>query len=403
MIGLKRGSVKLISHQEEWNKNAEKVILKLKQLLGDAAVDIQHVGSTAIASIYAKPIIDIVIGVRDLNDVVSYVELLKQHDFVFRGEDVEGQLLFVMGDFEKDTRTHHIHVVKWNGEEWNNYINFRDYLNCHPDKARLYDACKKKMASQFPDDRKSYTAGKQELIECLLKEAETFALYSSMQDLNRSAIKYAADTIEIGMSLSDIKELLENYLLENGADSFWYWDVGAFIFAGDETALSVSGKDYKVADRVIQSNDIITIDLSPQRNSIWGDYARTLVFEDGVLCDETPKIKKEEWRKGLQMEEYLHQTLLDMVTPDMTFEELYDYMNELIVNKEFVNLDFLGNLGHSIEKNKNDRIYTEKGNRKRLSDVTMFTFEPHISIPNSRYGYKKEDIYYFANGKLVRL
>ena len=403
MIGLKRGSVKLISHQEEWNKNAEKVILKLKQLLGDAAVDIQHVGSTAIASIYAKPIIDILIGFSDLNDVVSYVELLKQHDFVFRGEDVEGQLLFVMGDFEKDTRTHHIHVVKWNGEEWNNYINFRDYLNCCPDKAMLYDACKKKLASQFPDDRRSYTAGKQDLIECLLKEAETFALYSSMQDLNRSAIKYAADTIEIGMSLSDIKELLENYLLENGADSFWYWDVGAFIFAGEETALSVSGKDYKVADRVIQSNDIITIDLSPQRNGIWGDYARTLVFEDGVLCDETSKIKKEEWRKGLQMEEYLHQTLIDVGTPDMTFEELYGYMNELIVNKGFVNLDFLGNLGHSIEKNKNDRIYTEKGNRKRLSDVTIFTFEPHISIPNSRYGYKKEDIYYFANGKLVRL
>ena len=403
MIGLKRGNVELMSHQEEWNKNAENVILELKQLLGDAAVDIQHVGSTAIASIYAKPIIDIVIGVRNLNDIVSYVELLKQHDFVFRGEDVEGQLLFVMGDFEKDTRTHHIHVVKWNGEEWNNYINFRNYLNCRPDKARLYDACKKKMASQFPDDRRSYTAGKQELIECLLKEAETFALYSSMQDLNRSAIKYAADTIEIGMSLSDIKELLENYLLENGADSFWYWDVGAFIFAGDETALSVSGKDYKVADRVIQSNDIITIDLSPQRNNIWGDYARTLVFEDGVLCDEIPKIKKEEWRKGLQMEEYLHQTLLDVGAPDMTFEELYDYMNELIVKKGFLNLDFLGNLGHSIEKNKNDRIYIEKGNLKRLSDVTMFTFEPHISIPNSQYGYKKEDIYYFANGKLIRL
>ena len=432
MIGLKRGSVELISHQEEWNKNAENAILELKQLLGDAAVDIQHVGSTAIDSIYAKPIIDIVIGVRDLNDIVFYVKLLKQHNFVFRGEDVEGQLLFVMGDFEKNTRTHHIHVVKWNGAEWNNYLNFRDYLNCHPDKAMLYDACKKKLALQFPDDRRSYTAGKQELIECLLKEAqvwravlsgrgerrapskqnvfngygvaeETFDLYSSMQNLNRSAIKYAADTIEIGMSLSDIKELLENYLLENGADSFWYWDVGAFIFAGDETALSASGKDYKVADRVIQRNDIITIDLSPQRNDIWGDYARTLVFEDGVLCDEIEKIKKEEWRKGLQMEEYLHQTLIDVGTPDMTFEELYDYMNELIVNKGFLNLDFLGNLGHSIEKNKNDRIYTEKGNRKKLSDVAMFTFEPHISIPNSRYGYKKEDIYYFANGKLVRL
>ena len=70
MIGLKRGSVALLSHQEEWDKNAENVILELKQLLGNAAVDIQHVGSTAIVSIYAKPIIDIVIGLRDLNDIL---------------------------------------------------------------------------------------------------------------------------------------------------------------------------------------------------------------------------------------------------------------------------------------------------------------------------------------------
>ena len=224
-----------------------------------------------------------------------------------------------------------------------------------------------------------------------------------MQNLNRVAVKHVADTIKTGMSLPYIKKLCEDYLLENGADSFWYWDVGAFIFSGDETALSVSGKEYQVADRIIQKNDIITIDLSPQRNSIWGDYARTLVFEDGVLCDEIEKIKKDEWRNGLQMEEYLHQALIDVGAPDMTFEELYYYMNELIVKEGFINLDFLGNLGHSIVKNKKDRIYTEKGNRKRLSDVRMFTFEPHISIPNSQYGYKKEDIYYFENGRLIRL
>lgn len=228
-------------------------------------------------------------------------------------------------------------------------------------------------------------------------------LYSSMQNLNRAAVKYVADTKKTGMSLPDIKKLCEDYLLENGADSFWYWDVGAFIFAGDETALSVSGKDYQAADRIIQKDDIITIDLSPQRNNIWGDYARTLVFEDGVLCDEIEKIKKDEWRNGLQMEEYLHQALINVGAPDMTFEELYYYMNELIVKEGFINLDFLGNLGHSIVKDKKDRIYTEKGNRKRLSDVRMFTFEPHISIPNSQYGYKKEDIYYFENGRLIRL
>ena len=103
------------------------------------------------------------------------------------------------------------------------------------------------------------------------------------------------------------------------------------------------------------------------------------------------------------MEEYLHKTLIDVATPDMTFEELYYLMNDVIVKKGFLNLDFLGNLGHSIVKNKNDRIYTEKGNHQRLSDVKMFTFEPRISLPDSKYGYKREDIYYFDNGKLIQL
>lgn len=232
---------------------------------------------------------------------------------------------------------------------------------------------------------------------------ETLDLYFAMQNLNRATIKYAADMIKVGMNLLDIKALCENYLLQNGADSFWYWDVGAFVFAGDETAVSVSGKDYKVTDRIIQENDIITIDLSPQKNNIWGDYTRTLVFENGVLCDEINRIKNDEWRSGLQMEEYLHKTLIEAATPNMTFEELYYFMNDIILKKGFVNLDFLGNLGHSIVKNKNDRIYIEKGNHKRLSDIEMFTFEPHISIPDSKYGYKREDIYYFNKGKLIKL
>ena len=174
MTGLKRGTVLLAPHQEEWTRNAERTIQVLNRLLEPVAVDIQHIGSTAIPSIHAKPIIDLVVGVRNLDDIAPYVELLKQHDIVFRGEDVAGQLLFVMGDSEKDTRTHHIHVVRWNGAEWNNYINFRDYLNRFPDKAIEYDVCKKKLVAQFADDRGSYTTGKQELIDRLLKEAHAW-------------------------------------------------------------------------------------------------------------------------------------------------------------------------------------------------------------------------------------
>ncbi len=77
---------------------------------------------------------------------------------------------------------------------------------------------------------------------------ETRDLYFEIQNLNRATIKYAADIIKVGMNLSDINTLCENYLLEHGADSFWYWDVGVFVFAGDETAVSISGKDYKVLE-----------------------------------------------------------------------------------------------------------------------------------------------------------
>lgn len=97
-------------------------------------------------------------------------------------------------------------------------------------------------------------------------------------------MKYIAGTIRVGMNLREIKALCEAYLLNRGADSFWYWDIGAFIFAGEETAVSVSGKEYKAANRVIPENDMITIDRSPQKNNNWRDYARTLVIENGVVC-----------------------------------------------------------------------------------------------------------------------
>lgn len=83
---------------------------------------------------------------------------------------------------------------------------------------------------------------KQHLFNGYSVAGETRDFYIAMQNLNRATIKYAAGMIKVGMKLPDVKALCENYLLENGADSFWYWNVGAFVFAGDETAVSVSGK-----------------------------------------------------------------------------------------------------------------------------------------------------------------
>lgn len=227
--------------------------------------------------------------------------------------------------------------------------------------------------------------------------------YSQIQFAAKKTVEYIKNIIKPGMNLLEIRKLCEKKLLELGADSFWYWDVGAFVFAGDETTVSVSGKQYVTADRQINNNDIITIDLSPQIGNIWGDYARTIIVENGKVVDDIDLIVNQEWKNGLQMEERLHAELLSFVTKETTFEELYYHMNEFIVENGFVNLDFMGNLGHSIVKAKSDRIYIEKCNKAKLGEVNYFTFEPHIAFPNSKYGYKKENIYYFDGDRLLEL
>ena len=227
--------------------------------------------------------------------------------------------------------------------------------------------------------------------------------YSRIQLAAKQTIEYIKNTIKPGMNLLEIRKLCEEKLLELGADSFWYWDVGAFVFAGDETCVSVSGKQYVTSDRVIGNNEIITIDLSPQVGNIWGDYARTIIVENGMVVEDIGLIENPEWKSGLQMEEKLHAELLRFATKETTFEKLYYHMNEFIVENGFVNLDFMGNLGHSIVKTKGDRVYIEKGNMTKLGDVKYFTFEPHISFSDSKYGYKKENIYYFVENGLMEL
>lgn len=226
--------------------------------------------------------------------------------------------------------------------------------------------------------------------------------YSQVQKIAKDTMEYAKQHINSGMNLLDIRQMCEDKMRELGADSFWYYDIGAFVFAGDETAISVSGTKYKTSDRIIDLNDIITIDLSPQNKDIWGDYARTIIIQNGTAV-EWADVSNKEWKAGLLMEEFLHNELFKFATPKTTFEELYYHMNRIIEEKGFLNLDFLGNLGHSIVKQKKDRIYIEKGNQTYLGDVAYFTFEPHISVRGSKYGYKKENIYYFENGKLMEL
>ena len=167
-LGLKRGTMQLEPHDKQWDEAAIQTIRKLKSILCDDDIDIQHIGSTAIPAIKAKPVIDIVVGVTDFERIMLHNEQLQKEGIFYRGSDVEYQILYVMGDMEKDIRTHHIHVVKWNGTEWRNYIHFRDCLNANENMALQYQRVKEELESKYADNRKLYTKGKKDIIDIIL-------------------------------------------------------------------------------------------------------------------------------------------------------------------------------------------------------------------------------------------
>ncbi len=173
-IGLKKGKVILEEHQEEWEIEGQRMCEKIKSILGSDATDVQHVGSTSIKWICAKPIIDIAVSVKSFDDIMKHDDELAENGIIYRKEDVPGQQLYRAGDLDNDIVTHYIHVVISDSEAWHNYINFRDYLNAHKEEAKEYEKLKKELCLKYPDDRNAYVEGKHSLIVSLLSKAKNW-------------------------------------------------------------------------------------------------------------------------------------------------------------------------------------------------------------------------------------
>ena len=176
MLGLKRGAVQLCQHETAWELEAQKTISRLHGILGIAAKDIQHVGSTSIIGIKAKPIIDIAVAVDDFHDVLVLEQELKENGFYYRPSRLKGQLLFACGSYydgSGNLQTHFVHVVLKDSMEWINYINFRDYLNQRPAVAKEYETLKLSLANTVPrnDGREKYKDGKWDCIPRTLRKA----------------------------------------------------------------------------------------------------------------------------------------------------------------------------------------------------------------------------------------
>ena len=162
-MGLNKDKVELENYTSKWKEMYEEEAIKLKEILKDILIDIEHVGSTSIPNLKSKPIIDIAISVKNLKEVEKYAKSLEDAGYSFRYDNGEkGEYLVRKGD--EDNRTHYIHIVEENSEKWLNFILFKKHLLAHPEVVKEYEDLKVELSNKYKDDRKSYTKAKNEFI-----------------------------------------------------------------------------------------------------------------------------------------------------------------------------------------------------------------------------------------------
>ncbi len=225
------------------------------------------------------------------------------------------------------------------------------------------------------------------------------------QEIARETMRALHGLIRAGMSEAEIRRVAEAEMVARASNGWWYHGIGALVLLGKRSVESMPGRQYVASDEnCVAENDVITIDLAPTVDGYWGDYARTIFVENGLVAPpDAPRSAA--YRQGLDVELHLHQVLVEIARPEMTYEDVYRRMNVEIARLGFENLDVHGNLGHSVEMDERERIYLEQGSTRSFAEVgKAFTFEPHIRVPGTGEGFKREDIYYFdASSALRRL
>jgi len=167
-LGLKRGTVRLVPHDDNWSTLFEKEKKLLLNKFGDRILAIEHIGSTAIPGLPAKPILDINVAIEDLNDIGDFITGLQELGYEYIPERrYADRQFFPKG--HPENRTHHLNLVEIGSETaWKNQLFFRDYLIEHEEERKQYAELKSVLVQEFADQREEYTERKGDFIAYIL-------------------------------------------------------------------------------------------------------------------------------------------------------------------------------------------------------------------------------------------
>lgn len=174
MLGLPKGTVSVVPHNSDWARLFEIEKELLRGALSNQVRDIQHIGSTSIKGIDAKPIIDILIGIDSFDHLRAYgFEELKSVGYYKLKVQPKDKIVFAkFSNLSELIKTHILHVVLINGEIWDSLIQFRDHLNANTNAAREYELLKRKLAMKYPNNEAAYTMGKEEFVYAIIRKLD---------------------------------------------------------------------------------------------------------------------------------------------------------------------------------------------------------------------------------------
>jgi GrpB-like predicted nucleotidyltransferase (UPF0157 family) len=157
--------IRVVSPDPAWVARYEDEAPRLRAALKGMDVGVHHIGSTSIRGIHAKPIIDILLAVGDLNTLDSHADALRALGYEAKGEFGIPARRYFRKDSPAGIRTHQIHAFEQNSPGAHRHLAFRDYMNAHAQAAKAYSVLKQRLAKEFPFDSQAYMDGKDEFIK----------------------------------------------------------------------------------------------------------------------------------------------------------------------------------------------------------------------------------------------
>jgi GrpB-like predicted nucleotidyltransferase (UPF0157 family) len=163
--------IEVVPHNPNWKKKFKLEARIIKSIFYEEIITIHHIGSTAIPDISAKPIIDILVEVQDINKIDEYNTEMIERGYIPKGESgIPERRLFIKGS--EEFRTFHVHVFEKENPEITRHLNFRDYMIAHSKEAQEYSQLKEYLAKKYPENIDGYIDGKEEFIKSIDKKAE---------------------------------------------------------------------------------------------------------------------------------------------------------------------------------------------------------------------------------------